>query len=64
MKLYCDNKTAITHNPVQHYKTKQVKIDKHFIKEKLEASVVCMSFVPTTKQIYDILTNRLLKPNL
>lgn len=35
MKLYCDNKVAISNasNLVQHDKT---KINKHFIKEKLE----------------------------
>ena len=37
MKLYCENKTAISiaHNLVQHDRTKHVKIDRHFIKEKL-----------------------------
>ncbi|KAL6334780.1 hypothetical protein AAG906_021544 [Vitis piasezkii] len=37
MKLYCDNKVAIiiAHNLVQHDITKQVGVDRHFIKEKL-----------------------------
>lgn len=36
MKLYCDNKAAISiaHNPIQHDRTKHVEIDRHFIKEK------------------------------
>ena len=34
MKLYCDNKSAINivHNPIQHDRTKHIKIDRHFIK--------------------------------
>ena len=50
LKLYCDNKTTISiaHNLVQHDRTKDVEIDRHFIKEKFEASIICMPFVPTT----------------
>ncbi|XP_020421260.1 uncharacterized protein LOC109949599 [Prunus persica] len=38
MNLYCDNKVAIaiTYNPVQHDRTKQVEADRHFIKEKVD----------------------------
>ena len=38
MMLYCDNKAAydIAQNPVQHDKTKHAKVDRFFIKEKLE----------------------------
>ena len=41
MKLYCNNKAAcdITHNPVQHDRTKHVEVDRHFIKEKLEEKI-------------------------
>lgn len=50
MKLYCDNKAAvsISQNPVQHDRTKHVEIDKHFIKEKMDADLICMPFVPSS----------------
>ncbi|RVX19578.1 Copia protein [Vitis vinifera] len=53
MKLYCDNKSAINiaHNPIQHDRTKHIEIDRHFIKEKLEEGVVCMSYVPSEHQL-------------
>ena len=42
MRLYCDNKVAIniTHNPVQHDKTKHVEIDIHFIEEKIDSGLI------------------------
>ncbi|XP_071920664.1 uncharacterized protein [Coffea arabica] len=63
MKLYCDNKAAIyiAHNPVLHDRTKHVEVDKHFIKEKIEGGVVCMTYVPTRDQVADLLTKSLPK---
>ena len=36
IKLYCDNKAAISisQNPIQHDRTKHIEVDRHFIKEK------------------------------
>ena len=47
MSLYYDNTLAIAiaHNPVEHDRTKHVKIDRHVIKEKLETEII--SFTPT-----------------
>ncbi|RVW28578.1 Retrovirus-related Pol polyprotein from transposon RE1 [Vitis vinifera] len=61
MKLYCDNKLAINivHNPIQHDRTKHIEIDRHFIKEKLEEGVVCMSYVSSKHRLADILTKGL-----
>ena len=65
MKLYCNKKAAINiaHNPVQHDRTKYVEVDRHFIKGKIEPGAICMSFVPTSQQIADILTKGLFRPN-
>ena len=61
MKLYCDNKTAINiaHNPIQHDRTKHIEVERHFIKEKLEEGVVCISYVPSKHHLADILTKGL-----
>jgi hypothetical protein len=54
--LYCDNKAAINiaNNPVQYDRIKHVEIDRHFIKDKLDEGIVCMSFVGTNEQIVDV----------
>ena len=61
MKVYCDNKAAIniSHNPVHHVRTKHVEVNKHFIKEKVEDGTICMVYVPTNKQVADVLTKAL-----
>ena len=49
----------IAHNPIQHDWAKHIEVDRHFIKEKLEEGVVCMSFVPSEHQLVDVLTKGL-----
>jgi Reverse transcriptase (RNA-dependent DNA polymerase) len=58
MNLFCDNKATIdiSHNPVQHDRTKHVEVDRHFIKEKLETNVIQIPHVRSEEQIADILT--------
>jgi ATP sulfurylase len=57
MRLYCDNKAAISiaHNPVQHDRTKHVEIDRHFFKEKLREGIICTPYVKTG-ELADMLT--------
>jgi hypothetical protein len=66
MKLYCDNKSAISiaHNPVQHDRTKHIEIDRHFSKEKLESRLICTPYVSTNDQLVDVLTKGLSGPVL
>jgi hypothetical protein len=61
IKLLCDNKAAIeiANEPVQHDRTKHVEIDRHFIKEKLESGLLCVLFLPSSRQIADGLTKAL-----
>lgn len=61
VKLWCDNQSAINiaHNLIQHDRTKHVEIDRHFIKEKLEAGVIHLPYVPSEEQVADILTKGL-----
>ncbi|KAB2602711.1 hypothetical protein D8674_003716 [Pyrus ussuriensis x Pyrus communis] len=56
--LFCDNKAAIdiSHNPIQHDRTKHVEVDRHFIKEKLDGNIIQFSFVKSKDQLADILT--------
>ena len=63
IKLYCDNKVAISisHNPVQHDKIKHIEVDGHFIKEKIEKGTICMTYIPTREQLADIFTKGLQK---
>ncbi|RVX16275.1 Retrovirus-related Pol polyprotein from transposon RE1 [Vitis vinifera] len=46
----------IAHNPVQHDRTKHVKVDKFFIKEKLDDKIVELPKIRSKDQLADILT--------
>lgn len=61
LNVWCDNKSAIciANNPVQHDKTKHVEIDRFFIKEKLDAGIIKINYIPTGQQVADCLTKGL-----
>ena len=63
IKLYCYNKAAISisHSPIHHDKTKHIEVDRHFIKEKIEKGIICMTYIPTREQLADIFTKGLQK---
>ena len=65
MKLFCDNKVAIniSHNLVQYDTTKHVKIDRHFIKEKIEVGIVCTPYIPTKLQLVDLFSKGIAGPS-
>ena len=60
--LFCDNKVAIdiSHNRVQHDQTKNVEVDRHFIKQNPEDR---FSFVKSEDQLADILTKAVSNKN-
>ena len=62
MKLYYNKTTMnIAYNPILCNKTKNVETDKHFIKEKLQSSFVCILFVINTRAIRRYHYKRLIK---
>lgn len=58
MSINSDNKAAISisHNPIQHDQTKHIKVNRHFIQEKLLGGLICTPFVTTDQQLADVLT--------
>ena len=57
----CDSQTSIyfARNPVFHVRTKHIKLDCHFVREKLLAGFISLSCVHTHQQLADVLTNPL-----
>ena len=61
MLLSSDNKSTINiaHNPTHHDHTKHIEVDRHFIKEKIEETFVCIPYITSKGQLMDILTKDL-----
>ncbi|KAL3820422.1 hypothetical protein ACJIZ3_006327 [Penstemon smallii] len=62
--LFCDNlgATYLSKNPIQHTRTKHVDIDFHFVRERIQAKALQVSFVSSKDQLADILTKPLSTP--
>jgi hypothetical protein len=58
VKLFCDSQSAINlmKNPVLHQSTKHIRVQAHFIRERVELGDIRVSFVGTKEQIADYLT--------
>ena len=50
---------SIAYNPVQHDRTKHVKIDLHFIKEKMDIGLIVTKYIPSKLQLADMFTKGL-----
>lgn len=61
MNFYCDNKVAISiaYEPMQHDRTKHVKVDRHFIKDHIKKGNICIPYVQTKDQLIDVFTKGL-----
>ena len=59
--LYSDSQSAISmaKNPVHHDRTKHVRIDRHYIKEKINSGLISPEYIPSLQQVADILTKGL-----
>lgn len=59
--IWCDNQEAIAlaYNPVYYAKTKHVELDIHFIRDKVAAKSIEVSYVPSEGQPADVLTKAL-----
>jgi len=58
MKMYCDNEVVvhIASNPVFHKRTKHIKVDCHFVREKLLTKETWTEFVGSNDQLTNVLT--------
>jgi hypothetical protein len=54
--IYCDNASAVylSTNSIQHQRTKHVKIDLYFVRDRVAMDEVRVLHVPTTSQFADI----------
>lgn len=56
--LCCDNLSvlALASNPIFHARTKHIKVDYHFVRDKVVNGDIVIKFVPTLSQAADLFT--------
>ena len=61
MPILCDNTSAInlTKNPIQHSRTKHIKIRHHFIRDHVKKGDIVLEYVDTKHQMDNICTKPL-----
>ena len=59
--MFCDKTSTInlSKNPIQHSKSKHIKIRYHFIRDLVEDKVLCLEFIHIDNQKADIFTKPL-----
>jgi hypothetical protein len=62
-QLYIDNQAAqkLSQNPVFHGRTKHIDVRHHFIRDMVSQNQVKLSYVPTDKNVADLMTKSLCK---
>lgn len=59
--VYCDNvgATYLCANPVFHSRMKHIALDYHFVRDHIQADVLCVAHISTKDQLADALTKPL-----
>src|SRR5277367_4710404 len=62
-EVFCDNRSAIclSMNRIENRSSKHIEIRYHYIREKCEAKLIELKYVPTTENIADLFTKSLKK---
>lgn len=60
--VFCDRQSSlhIAKNSVFHERTKNIEVDCHFVRNKLQECLICLHHIGTTQQLADILTKALI----
>ena len=59
--IFCDNTSAInlTKNSIQHFRTKHIEIEHHFIRDHVLKGDIALNFINIENQLADIFTKSL-----